>query len=145
MFSCYSQLKFKTEKISGRVIGYIPANFESKHNGYGETLIVKVKRSKNVKAIYVKLTHHYFEGKDALPKSIFSGVGWRRFKVTREEDCDSVLHPDYSSLEMMSNTNDHEKWTMDEPPKVNFINPEDEKSIPADEVLPCYVILSLRQ
>jgi hypothetical protein len=147
-FSNLAQVRIKSFKITGEVIAYIKSDFLMKPHGFvpnGEEFIVKVKRSKNNKEEYIKLLNEYLEDKSDLPENIYSGKGRWKFTVTRRVDCDLVLRPDYSALTMTSNNNDKEKWIMDEPPKVNFIRPEEEKNIPSDKVLPCYLILSLKK
>lgn len=146
---CFGQVKISPVNFTGEVIAYIESDIIIPSHSYipnSDVLIVKVKSSKKTQTEYIKIKTEYFEEKSQLPHNIFSRTGKWKFKVTRRVDCDSVLNPDYSEFLKSANDNkDGDVWIMDKPVKVHFIHPKEGRSISADKVLPCYLILSLKK
>jgi hypothetical protein len=134
-------------KVKGEVVAYIKPNIivrTGAHNG--EMLIAKVKFPRTSKTEHVWLLNEFFGNVSNLPAKVFSDAGKWKFKLNRRVDCDSVLRPNYSEIfkDFQKTRSNNETWVMDEPAEINFIIPEKSLNIPANKVLPCYEILSLK-
>jgi hypothetical protein len=147
VISAFGQVERNPIKVSGEVVAYVKSNIEVKSGSVnGETLLARVKFSRSTKTDYIWLLHEYIGNESNLPAKVFnSGRKWK-LEINRRVDCDSVLRPDYSDLgkDFLKTTSSNEKWVMDDPPEINFIITEKSLNIPADKVLPCYEILSLK-